>query len=147
MSMEINNNMTSQVMELKTYSPEVTRKEEIKTGYKNVNDYSKYLQEKYAYMNTGTTFMQGVPTTVTVSSVFLRKCNADSEKAAYLEENLAAIPQCIRDSVNYIKGAPGSPVMTYCNISIDDSGNISMMSGSTNDPDGKIARENAKRRI
>ncbi|MEY8425006.1 hypothetical protein AALB52_20145 [Lachnospiraceae bacterium 38-14] len=36
--------------------------------------------------------------------------------------------------------------MTYAAYKIDDNGNISMMSGSTNDSDGKIARENAERR-
>ena len=51
MSMEINstnNGITSQIMDLKTSTPGVTRKEEIKTGFKNTNDYSKYLQEKYS---------------------------------------------------------------------------------------------------
>ena len=148
MSMEISGSsgITTQLMELKTETAGVTRKEEIKTGFASLNDYSKYLQGKYDYMNTGTTNMHGVPTTVTVSSAFLKKCNGNPEKAAYLEENLAAIPQCIKDSVSYIGRAPGSPTMTYCNISVDDKGNISMTSGSTNDPDGKIARENAKRK-
>ena len=46
----------------------------IRDRYSNVNNYSKYLQEKYHYVNTGTTSMQGVPTTVSVSSAFLQKC-------------------------------------------------------------------------
>ena len=149
MSMEIkntNNSVTSQIMDLKTSTPGVTRKEEIKTGFKNTNDYSKYLQEKYNYMNTGTTSMEGVPVTVSVSASFLKKCMDDPEKAAYLEENLAAIPECIKNSVAYTKTMLGSPVMTYCNVSIDDKGNITMTSGCTNDPDGKIAKENAKRK-
>lgn len=61
MSMEINSTnsgVTSQIMDLKTSTPGVTRKEEIKTGFKNTNDYSNYLQEKYSYMNTGKTSMQ-----------------------------------------------------------------------------------------
>ena len=41
---------------------------------------------------------------------------------------------------------PGSPTMTYCNISFDENGNITMMSGCTNDPDGKIAKENAEKK-
>ena len=53
--------VTSQIMELKTSTPYVTRHEEIKTGFKNINDYSKYLQEKYPEMNTGTKNMYGVP--------------------------------------------------------------------------------------
>lgn len=39
-------------------------------------------------MNAGTISMQGVPTTVSVSSAFLKKCMNDPERAKYLEENL-----------------------------------------------------------
>ncbi len=138
-------NVTTSTVELKT-STGGTKTEQIKTGYSNVNDYSKYLQGKYSYMNTGTTSMQGVPTTVSVSSAFLKKCMNDPEKAKYLEENLAAIPDSVKSLCNSVKMAPGSPVVTYATYKIDDNGNISMMSGSTNDPDGKIARENAKRK-
>ena len=138
-------NVTTSTVELKT-STGGTKTEQIKTGYSNVNDYSKYLQGKYSYMNSGTTSMQGVPTTVSVSGAFLKKCMNDPEKAKYLEENLAAIPDSVKSLCNSVKMAPGSPVVTYATYKIDDNGNISMMSGSTNDPDGKIARENAERR-
>ena len=77
-------------------------------------EYSRILQKKYSYMNTGTTSMGGIPTTVSVLPAFLQKCANDPEKAKYLEEN--------------------------------ESGNITAMSGCTNDPDGKIARENVGRR-
>ena len=150
MSMEIsstNGGVISQIMELKTSTPGVTRKEEIKTGFKNTNDYSKYLQEKYSYMNTGTTSMEGVPVTVSVSGAFLKTCMNNPEKAAYLEENLVAIPNCIKRSVEYTKTMPGNSVMTYCNVSFGENGNITMTSGCTNDPDGKIAKENAQRRL
>ena len=142
----VNNGVTAQIMDLKTSTPGVTRKEEIKTGFKNTNNYSKYLQEKYSYMNSGTASMQGVPVIVSVSGAFLKKCMDNPEKAAYLEENLAAIPECIKRSVAYTKTMPGNPVMTYCNVSFDENGNITMTSGCTNDPDGKIARENAQRK-
>ena len=138
-------NVTTSTVELKT-STGGTKTEQIKTGYSNVNDYTKYLQGKYSYMNSGTTSMQGVPTTVSVSGAFLKKCMNDPEKAKYLEENLAAIPDSVKSLCNSVKMAPGSPVVTYATYKIDDNGNISMMSGSTNDPDGKIARENAERR-
>ena len=138
-------NVTTSTVELKTPTGG-TKTEQIKTGYSNVNDYSKYLQGKYSYMNSGTTSMQGVPTTVSVSGAFLKKCMNDPEKAKYLEENLAAIPDSVKSLCNSVKMAPGSPVVTYATYKIDDNGNISMMSGSTNDPDGKIARENAERR-
>ena len=160
MSMEISNNysnaksgtstakegnVTTSTVELKT-STGGTKTEQIKTGYSNVNDYSKYLQGKYSYMNSGTTSMQGVPTTVSVSGAFLKKCMNDPEKAKYLEENLAAIPDSVKSLCNSVKMAPGSPVVTYATYKIDDNGNISMMSGSTNDPDGKIVKENAERK-
>ena len=138
-------NVTTSTVELKT-STGGTKTEQIKTGYSNVNDYSKYLQGKYSYMNTGTTSMQGVPTTVSVSGAFLKKCMNDPEKAKYLEENLAAIPDSVKSLCNSVKMAPGSPVVTYATYKIDDNGNISMMSGSTSDPDGKIAKENAERK-
>ncbi len=146
MSMEIGNGVASQIMDLKTSTPNVTRKEEIKTGFKNINDYSKYLQGKYDYMNRGTVSIQGVPVTVNVSPAFLEKCNNNPDKAAHLEENLAAIPNCIKEAVNYTKRIPGNPVMTFETIEFDDNGNITMISGCTNDPDGKIAKENAKRK-
>lgn len=134
-------------VELKTSTHGVTRTEQIKTGFGNVNDYSRYLQEKYSYMNTGKTAMSGIPTTVTVSSVFLKKCMNDPEKAKYLEENLAAIPDCVKSLDAYTRTMPGNPVCTYSNYIIDDNGNITCMSGCTNDPDGKIARENAERKV
>ena len=146
MTMEISSGVTSQVMELKTFTPGVTRKEEIKTGFKNVDDYSKYLQEKYSYMNAGSTSMQGVPVNVNVSKAFLQKCKDDPEKAAYLEENLKVIPDCVKSLCSAVSAASGSPVVTYASYNIDENGNISCTSGSTNDPDGKIARENAKKK-
>ena len=120
-------------VELKTSTPGVTRTEQIKTGFRTVNDYSKYLQDKYSYMNTGTT--------LSVSSAFLKKCMNDPEKAKYLEENLAAIPDCAKMAVN---GSLGT--LTSLSYQIDANGNITCISSGTNDPDGKIARENAKRK-
>ena len=143
MTMEISG-VTSQIMDLKTSTPGVTRKEEIKTGFKDVADYTKYLQGKYDYMNSGKTSMQGIPVTVNVSPAFLQKCKNDPDKAAFLEENLAAIPDCIKMGVNYFRNL--GLVMTYESVMIDENGNITMMGGCTNDPDGKIAKENAERK-
>ena len=126
-------NVTTSTVEMKTSTHGVTRTEQIKTGYSNVNDYSKYLQEKYSYMNTGTTSMQGVPTTVSVSGAFLKKCMNNPEKATYLEENLAAIPECAKMAVN---GSLGT--LISLSYQIDANGNITCISSGTNDPDGKI---------
>ena len=134
-------NVKTSTVELKTSTPGVTRTEQIKTGYSNVNDYSKYLQSKYSYMNTGTTSMQGVPTTVSVSSAFLKKCMNDPEKAKYLEENLAALPDCASYAVSHAQGT-----LTSIEYRIDANGNITGISSGTNDPDGKIAKENAERK-
>ena len=133
-------NVTTSTVELKT-STGGTKTEQIRTGYSNVNDYSKYLQSRYGYMNTGTTSMQGVPTTVSVSSAFLKKCMNDPEKAKYLEENLAAIPDCVKSAVNGCQGT-----LTNLSYQIDANGNITITGSGTNDPDGKIARENAERK-
>lgn len=133
-------NVTTSTVELKT-STGGTRTEQIKTGYSNVNDYSKYLQGKYSYMNTGTTSMQGVPTTVSVSGAFLKKCMNDPEKAKYLEENLAAIPDCAKSAVAGCRGT-----LTNLSYSVDANGNISVAISDTSDPDGKIAKENAERK-
>ena len=133
--------MTTGTVELKTSRPGVTKTEQSNTGYSNVNDYSKYLEGKYHYMNTGTTSMQGVPTTVSVSSAFLQKCMNDPEKAKYLEENLAAIPDCAKSAVNGCLGT-----LTNLSYKVDENGNISVAISGTNDPDGKIAKENAERK-
>ena len=133
--------MTTSTVELKTSRPGVTKTEQIKTGYSNVNDYSKYLQGKYSYMNTGTDSMQGIPTTVSVSSAFLQKCMNDPEKAKYLEENLAAIPDCVKSAVNGCLGT-----LTNLSYEFDADGNITIIGSGTSDPDGKIARENAERK-
>ena len=133
--------MTTSTVELKTSRPGVTKTEQIKTGYSNVNDYSKYLQGKYHYMNIGLTSMQGIPTTVSVSSAFLQKCMNDPEKAKYLEENLAAIPDCTKDTINGCLGT-----VTNQSYMIDANGNIIETVSGTNDPDGKIAKENAERK-
>ena len=120
-------NVTTSAVELKT-----------PTG---ANDYSKYLQGKYRYMNSGTTSMQGVSTTVSVSGAFLKKCMNDPEKAKYLEENLAAIPDCAKSAV-----AGCSGTLTNLSYSVDANGNISVAISGTSDPDGKIAKENAEQR-
>ncbi len=133
-------NVKESTVEMKTPTGG-TRTEQIKTGYSNVNDYSKYLQGKYSYMNTGTTSMQGIPTTVSVSGAFLKKCMNDPEKAKYLEENLAALPSCVSYATSHAQGT-----LTSISYEIDANGNITGISSGTNDPDGKIARENAERK-
>ena len=61
----------------------------------------------------------------------------DPEKAKYLEENLAALPDCASYAVSHAQGT-----LTSISYEIDANGNITGISSGTNDPDGKIAREN-----
>ena len=65
----------------------------------------------------------------------------DPEKAKYLEENLAAIPDCAKSAVNGCLGT-----LTNLSYKVDENGNISVAISGTNDPDGKIAKENAERK-
>lgn len=116
------------------------------TANRSAAEYTRALQKKYSYMNAGTISMEGIPTTVSVSPAFLQKCANDPEKAKYLEENLAAIPGCVKSLKDFTKTMPGNPTVTYAAYFIDENGNITAMSGCTNDPDRKIARENAGRR-
>lgn len=92
-------------------------------------------------MNTGATSMDGVPTSVTVSPAFLEQCRNDPEKAIYLEENLKAISDCVKSAVNGYLGT-----LTSISYHIDANGKITIISSGTNDPDGKIAKENAERK-
>lgn len=137
--------LTRTQMSLKTPSG-VNRMEEIVTGFANVADYTRHLQSKYSYMNSGTNNMNGVPTNVVVSAAFLEKARNDPEAAAYLEENLAAVPDGLKSLQQHSKMMPGSPTVTSYSVFIGDDGNITTISSCTNDPDGKIARENANKR-
>jgi len=104
-------------------------------------DYAKVLQKKYSYCNSSAR-INGVQTSVSVSSSFLEKCAKDPEKAAYLEENLAAIPDCISSLKAKCLGT-----ITNVSYQIDSNGEITAIMSGTNDPDGKIARENAEKKI
>lgn len=109
---------------------------------RTLKEYSDSLYKKFDFLNR-TTSMYGIKTTVAVSGAFIEKCANDPEKAKFLEENLAAIPNCmLSDSMR-----PDNLTVTYATFIIDDDGNISEISGLTNDPDGKIARENATKRL
>lgn len=116
-------------------------------GYQNNDvksvgtDYAQALQKKYSYFNSSVT-ISGVPTSVSVSSSFLEKCAKDPEKAAYLEENLAAIPDCISSVKTNCLGT-----ITNVSYQIDSNGEITAIMSGTNDPDGKIAKENAEKKI
>lgn len=145
MSMEISNAYGNYgtVANNKTTQKESTTNET--KQYSNANEYANYLSEKYDFFGKQSS-VYGVPTTVNVSEKFLQKCADDPEKAAWLEKNLASFAESTKWANNYLKGLPGSPVRVYQSVTIDENGNMSMTSRSTNDPDGRIARENAEKK-
>ena len=114
--------------------------------YSNVYEYADYLSKKFDYFGK-TSCVYGVPTTVTVSSAFLQKCVDDPEKAKWLEDNLKAYAECTKWMNNsYARSIKGCPVRVFQSLAVDANGNMSCVSRSTNDPDGKIAKENAKKK-
>ena len=60
-------------------------------------------------------------TSFPAAALFLKKCMNDPAKAKYLEENLKAIPDCVKSLVNHTKTMQGSPVCTYAAYIIDES--------------------------
>lgn len=103
-------------------------------------DHAQALKEKFSYFNSSVS-ISGIPTSVSVSPSFLEKCAKDPEKAAFLEENLAAIPDCV-------SSVKANCLGTVTNISyqFDGNGEITVIMSGTNDPDGKIAKENAEKK-
>ncbi len=140
MSMEISGLAASATLRVKKTAQGAAAKNDVQTGFKSVEDYTKYLQGKYSYVNNGTNTMLGVPVTVNVSKSYLQQCMNDPEKAAKLEKNLAGIPSSVQQSVNFTKGLMGNPVVTYKNYTIDESG-VSSVGGCSNDPRLKNERE------
>ena len=114
-------------------------------SYASAADYAKELMKRFDYFGRQTK-INGVPTTVSVSPAFLEKCRNDPEKQKFLESNLAAMKAGVEYVSRRTRMLPGNPVMTHASYSVDANGNITMCGGCTNDPDGKIARENAEKR-
>lgn len=120
---------------------------EEKKPYSNVNEYADYLSKKFDYFGK-TANVHGVPTTVTVSYAFLQKCVDDPEKAKWLEDNLKAYAECtLWMSSSYSRAMSGVQTRVFQSMNVDANGNMSCISRSTNDPDGKIAKENAKKKV
>ncbi len=99
MIMEVGNK-TSQLVRKPTGKNEVDGKkdpEEAKDDrYASAADYMKELMERFDYLGRRTK-IDGVPTTATISPVYLEKCRNDPEKRNELERNLVAM----KDGVAY----------------------------------------------
>ena len=108
-----------------------------KKDFASVDEYAKYLGEQYG-INQAAKSVGGVPTTINVPSHVLQQAFKDPEAREWLEENLKIMRQPVK------KPLFGEFVsLTY---RVDSVGSITTMAVSTNDPDGSIARANAKRK-
>lgn len=145
--MEINSAYTAGTSSANgTVNTENTAEKKQRIQYSNVYEYADYLSKKFDFFGK-TACVYGVPTTVTVSDAFLQKCVDDPEKAKWLEDSLKAYAECTKwMSGSYSRAFPGCAVRVFQSMSVDANGNMSCISRSTNDPDGKIAKENAKKK-
>ena len=144
--MEINSTYTDYKTSANTAPADNENIAEEKKPYSNVYEYADYLSKKFDYFGK-TACVYGVPTTVTVSGAFLQKCVDDPEKAKWLEDNLKAYAECTKWMNGcYSRAVSGGAVRVFQSLNVDANGNMSCVSRSTNDPDGKIAKENAQKK-
>ncbi|MDE7317060.1 MAG: hypothetical protein K2N12_04945 [Helicobacter sp.] len=107
-----------------------------KKEFASVGEYAKYLGEQYG-INQAAKSIGGVPTTINVPSHVLQQAFNDPEAREWLEENLKILQQ------------PKKPMFgefVSLSYNVDSVGSITTMAVGTNDPDGSIARANAKRK-
>lgn len=110
-----------------SYTPaaKTTATESDTKTYADTSDYLSELQKQYPFAG-GTSKIGSVSTSVSISSSLLRDCLNDPGKQAWLEENLAAIPDGISKIANN-----GSGTLRQVSISIDAQGNVSSTSYGT----------------
>ena len=102
----------------------------------DIDEYMSALSKKYSYFGH-TTKIANVPTTVNVSPAYLRKCANDPEKREELEKSLDSIGAFVPIGAQRTRMLPGNPVMTHYDCMIDSNGNMTVISGCTNDPKAK----------
>lgn len=110
----------------------------------DVDEYMSALSKKYSYFGR-TTKIANVPTTVNVSPAYLRKCANDPEKREELEKSLDSIGSYVPLGAQRTRTLPGNPVMTHYDCTIDANGNMTVISGCTNDPKAKGEWEKAEK--
>ena len=108
-----------------------------KKEFASVGEYAKYLGEQYG-INQAAKSIGGVPTTINVPSHVLQQAFNAPEAREWLEENLKILQQPAKK--------PMFGEFVSLSYTIDSVGSITTMAGGTNDPDGSIARANAKRK-
>ena len=110
----------------------------------DVDEYMSALSKKYSYFGR-TTKIANVPTSVNVSPAYLRKCANDPEKREELEKRLDSIGASVPIGAQRTRTLPGNPVMTHYDCTIDSNGNMTIISGCTNDPKAKGEWEKAEK--
>lgn len=110
----------------------------------DIDEYMSALSKKYSYFGH-TTKIANVPTTVNVSPAYLRKCANDPEKREELEKSLDSIGAFVPIGAQRTRMLPGNPVMTHYDCMIDSNGNMTVISGCTNDPKVKGQWEKAEK--
>ena len=138
MSMEIKNRPYSAETGTRRTGAAAAEKSKDKTGASaakamDVDEYMSALSKKYSYFGR-TTKISNVPTTVNVSPAYLRKCANDPEKREELEKSLDAVGSYVPLGAQRTRTLPGNPVMTHYDCMIDSNGNMTVISGCTNDP-------------
>lgn len=149
MSMEILSRTPTQMAETARSKTNTTAKENSATkasgaNYANADEYAAALCDKYSYFGR-TAKIANVPTTVNVSPAYLRKCANDPEKREELEKRLDSIGACVPIGAQRTRMLPGNPVMTHYDCTIDANGNMTVISGCTNDPKVKGQWEKAEK--
>ena len=103
-----------------------------KQEFESLEDYTKYLSEKYG-VNSGQRMISGVPTTISVASSVIKKAYEDPKEREILENHLKAM-QSLDVALQTMAILAPSAEMTSVGFIIDDSGNLSMYSsGKTKD--------------
>ena len=110
----------------------------------DVDEYMSALSKKYSYFGR-TAKIANVPTSVHVSPAYLRKCADDPEKREELEKSLDSIGAFVPIGAQRTRMLPGNPVMTHYDCMIDSNGNMTVISGCTNDPKAKGEWEKAEK--
>ena len=104
---------------------------------KTLAELQEELKQKYG-VNAANKTIEGIPASISVSPAFLQEALKNPEKMQWLEENLEAM--------QHLNTGMFAGTLTSVSYSIDDKGEITMITSGTSDPDGRIARENAERR-
>ncbi|MCH5322815.1 MAG: hypothetical protein J1E31_04445 [Helicobacter sp.] len=124
----VNANKNLNVSVEKNSTTQSTNSTSSKQEFESLEEYTKYLGEKYG-VNSGVRMMSGVPTTMVVSAVAIQKAFENPEARQNLEQKLAA-----RNNIDVLLQTTAalnpSAEVTHAGWVIDDNGEVMMFSGA-----------------